>query len=653
MAIAIKRILLVTRNVQFAIDIKRTLESLGEYAVTTVTEARNAIEQLRRKPHHLVLLDVEDLSIAPSVMIDLIRARQGEIAIVLAPDNSSVHELASSYRAQGVVDIPASTRSLIPVLEGSLRDIYDALPQTLKLPAVDLREDTVRIEALVDELLGDEALPSYTLRRLQASYRLLHPDDDSNAIGTSLDSVELVIESDDHGETVRYRRTGQGSRVEKSAADLQAVAEEDTPLTTRGEQTTVRDFAQAVAKSSSEASDTVSSVPAGEASDGSALRRALQEALDENTTIDKLSLLTFHENIKPGSRGEVSPKPSWLRESEKFVREPGFLPEQLPPLQPVPAIEQTTAPADLNNDEDMATTIASNARFSLHDHGGTTANPVPGNESQVPLRSHQGDPLVNQLAVIMTQMMTELTADATVLTRDDTMVAFSGELSLDDFKALRDAIKDDWAAQPDRARLRFLTVPAAGQEYMLYSKGTVGGLTLSLVFAGSKPLSAISKQGDKMLHALAKAADAEDDPAGSRAVDAVQGADLGPVPIPKIAQQSVAFVWLVADPALQLSETVANQLVFWLEVQLNSLAWTIYRLDVHQDFVYLLADVPAVDAPEQLIHDLMDRSLRIVRSEDGSLPSDLWADAYLVLQPGRELNTRELKGFLQFARDDG
>ena len=57
MAIAIKRIMLVTRNVQFAIDVKRSLEALGEYSVTTVADVRNAIEQLREHPLQLLLLD--------------------------------------------------------------------------------------------------------------------------------------------------------------------------------------------------------------------------------------------------------------------------------------------------------------------------------------------------------------------------------------------------------------------------------------------------------------------------------------------------------------------------------------------------------------------------------------------------------------------
>jgi len=83
-------------------------------------------------------------------MIDLIRARQGEIAIVLAPDNPTAQELAQEYRLQGAVDLPVSSRSLIPVLERSLKDVYEALPQTARLPSTDTQDDTVNIESLVE-----------------------------------------------------------------------------------------------------------------------------------------------------------------------------------------------------------------------------------------------------------------------------------------------------------------------------------------------------------------------------------------------------------------------------------------------------------------------------------------------------------------------
>ncbi len=647
MSIAVKRILLITRNVQFAIDVKRALESLGEYTVTPVTEARNAIEQLRRKPHHLVLLDIENLAIAPAVMIDLIRARQGEIAIVLAPDIAAVHDLARRFRAQGVVDVPASTRSLIPILEGSLSDMYDAQPQTMRLPAVDVREDTVHIEAIVDDLLGDQPPPSYTLRRLQASYRLLHPDEDSGDAGAALDAVELVIESDDDGETIRYRHAGSQDYGESDSTGRTFGGEEDTPISGPGEQSTVRDLAHAVTKTITDTSAHATTVPARNAEDDLALGRVLREALDESASLDALSSLSLFDNLQSSDQRDTPQRPSWIKDSEKFVREPSFLRERLPPLDTVPPLEQTTAKSELDGTESRADTDAATREPVDGEAGGTTQNSADSANASSLLTRRINDPYLRQLAVTMTQMMTELTAAATVLTRDDALVAFSGDLSLEDFKSIRDTINDDWTAEPNRARLRFLAVTQTGKEFMVYSKGTIAGLTMTLIFAGNKPLSAINQQGDRMRNALALVPNDT-----GRLEDEAPTALSAEAQLDRSTAQTLAFVWLVSDPEIRLNEVVAKQLVFWLEVQLNGLGWIIHRLDVHQDFVYLLATVPVGTAPEYLVRDLMERSLRIACSEDKALPADLWADAYLVLQPGRDLQTRELGSFLQFARGE-
>lgn len=608
MTIALKRILLVTRDVRFAIDVKRALESLGEYAVTPVTEARNAIEQLRRKPHHLVLLDIEDLAIAPAVMIDLIRARQGEIAIVLAPDVRAAHDLAKAYNAQGVVDIPVSSRFLIPILEGSLKDIYEALPQTVRLPAIDIQEDTANIETLVDDLLDDQTMPSYTVQKLQASYRLLHPTDEGSQVRSNADDLELVIESDDDGDTIRYRHM----RLDDHDSSTIANEDENTPFASPGGGTTVRDMGRALASSAFDTSELATTMPDGQQSDADSLAGVLREVEDENTTIESL--------YGPGIYGKTA--------------------------RASPAdLGQTTLPADLTFSDEAATTDAARSA--------SVAEPAESDGSApVPLFSKVDDPYVRQLAVVMTQTMSELTAEATLLTLDDAIVAYAGELQPDDLNDLRQAIENDWTAEPGRARLRFLTLPDDGRHFMLYSRGTIDGLTLSLVFAGSKSLTAINRQGDRMLQALAQAPTmdetTEDDDSNTRPAPALAGVPDAPTRI----AEAFTFVWLVADPATQLSQNAAKQLVFWLELQLNSLGWTLRRIDVHQDFVYLVADIPPGAAPEELVQDLMARSERIVRSEDQSLPQDLWADAYLVLQPGRDLDMRELQGFLRFVRAD-
>lgn len=640
MTIAVKRILLVTRDVQFAINAKRALESLGEYAVTPVTEARNAIEQLRGKPHHLVLLDIENLAIAPAVMIDLIRARQGEIAIVLAPDNPTAQELAQEYRLQGVVDLPVSSRSLIPVLERSLKDVYEALPQTARLPSTDTQDDTVNIESLVDGLLADQATPSYTLQKLQASYRLLHPTEDDVKAGQGPGDVDLVIESEDDGDTIRYRHV----RSEEQAGAATGKQDEDTPLSSTSEQTTVRDLGRALSDQALGPSEFVTTVPDAQHTDSGNLGRILRDIENENTTIENLSGARRYEDFGRSSSGDLR-RESQLRHGRDVARKPGHSQENLPAIEAPPILGQTTLPAVSNSAGEMATTDAA-----------SSASPSRRAESSgsmhAPLYGKVEDPYVRQVAVVMTQTMNELTAEATLLTRDNAVVAYSGALQPDDLKALRNAINDDWTAEQNRSRLRFITLPDDGGHFMLYSKGTLDDLTLSLVFAGSQSLSAINSQGDRMLQAMAQvpAVDAK-----TEAEDSHSKPTLSLTDVPDSAAgstQALTFVWLVANPAIPLSQNVAKQLVFWMEVQLNNLGSTVRRIDVHQNFVYLVADFPQGAAPDQVAKDLMARSARIARSEDQSLPQELWADAYLALQPGRDLDMRELQGFLSFVRAD-
>ena len=205
-------------------------------------------------------------------------------------------------------------------------------------------------------------------------------------------------------------------------------------------------------------------------------------------------------------------------------------------------------------------------------------------------------PLLAQLAVTMTQMMTDLTADATVLTRGDQIVAFSGELPLDEFRALRRA---------DRRRLdrRKQHIPHS----LHHAAGEPGGITCS-----TRAASVAELYLDDCLQRRAAAAR---HPAAGRSHAAGIGQRPGRSDAPAEAappeaesRQPFAFVWLVDDPARLLRKQVAEQLVFWLEVQLNSLNWKIHRLDVHHDFIYLRADVPGRASPDALVRTVMDRA---------------------------------------------
>ena len=354
----------------------------------------------------------------------------------------------------------------------------------------------------------------------------------------------------------------------------------------------------------------------------------------------------------PGALG-AGVVPAWLRQTEQFIREPRFLSEigggacrpWIRRLKRARQPCQLSRPAPHSEDgaEERAAALDEETEESSVPPAAVSqaSDPLSNDPARAPLWSRNRDPVLAQLAVTMTQMMTDLTADATVLTRGNQIVAFSGEMPLERFRALRRVIADDWMAANSQSRIRFVTLPESGMDYMLYSRGSVAEHTLTMVFSGGRPLRDIRRQGDRMRQAL-DAAPALDAPATA--------SEESLSPPAAEARQPFAFVWLVDDPARLLRKPVAEQLVFWLEVQLNSLNWKINRLDVHHDFIYLRADVPGSASPDALVRTVMERARQIACSEDDALPRDLWADAYLVLQPGRDMSERELQRFLQFAR---
>ena len=649
MAIAIKQIMLITRNVQFAIDVKRALEALGEYSVTTVSDVRNAIEQLRDVPQHLVLLDTDNLTVSPAIMIEMIRSRQEEVAIVLAPDRGSVHELARRYSVQGVVEIPVMARSLIPILEGSMQSAYGRLPPAPEEPPEEVSEDTITIESLLGDLVEDEPGLNYTRRRLQASLELLNPRPERAAAEAAL---ELLVEPEDEGDTVRFRYIKTGDEGASTTLAFGGAMNDETPLAVGRGSKTVRDLAETLAAEARgevqplmAPGDRMDENDVDAIEDSAEFERLLNTVLDESTALENLTIESLFDTTRelPGALG-TGAVPAWLRETEKFIREPSFLPESLPALDAKETIGETTVPAASEAPaaeawQEAATTPPQTAAQGRLDDETDLSSRLP---SWTPLSSRASDPLLAQLAVTMTRMMSDLTADATVLTRDNRIVAFSGDMLLGELRDLRKAIAEDWSADSGQSRVRFVKLPSSKAEFMLCSRRTVAGHCLTLVFAGNKQLRDIRSQGDRMLRALA------DVPEQKPAAEEAQGAE-GEAARAE-ARQPFAFVWLVADPALALRKSLAEQLVFWLEVQLNGLNWRVHRLDVHQDFIYLYADVPARASPEMLARTVMERSSTIARSEDKALPADLWADAYLVLQPGRDLGERELRHFLQFAR---
>jgi len=251
-----------------------------------------------------------------------------------------------------------------------------------------------------------------------------------------------------------------------------------------------------------------------------------------------------------------------------------------------------------------------------------------------------------QLALNLTQVSLELSAEGTLLTQDGEIVAYAGHLSQADTDELRQMIQDDWESTENGARVRFITLPSSNKDYMLYSIRTEDGLTLSMIFAGTTPLRIIRKQAQRLVEALQNVPEAATSPAPIEAPAAPVEAIVPVGPL-----NPFAYVWSVRDPDYRLNPAIAQAITAGLTTQLQELRWQIQDLQVSDDYVYLLAGVPGETPSNELMRDLKLRSATIAHAQDPALvPQMLWADSYLILAPGRALAPDEIMEYIHFQR---
>ncbi|MBC7872276.1 MAG: response regulator [Chitinophagaceae bacterium] len=306
----------------------------------------------------------------------------------------------------------------------------------------------------------------------------------------------------------------------------------------------------------------------------------------------------------------------------------------------------------------------------------TAAPPV-----RVTVGIESDDPQIAQLALSLTQVSLELTAEATLLALNGEIVAYAGSLPLEDIEDLGQAIGDDWEAKPEETRIRFVTLSGSGKDYMLYSRFTEGGFTLTMIFAGNMPLRVIRRQSDRLVEALQTVPDVaqipemlidemEVTPEEVAFIDEAQLLE----PLPEVQQSSAlvatvveptvsvpigpltpyAYVWLVRDPEHALSDPVAQAIVVGLDIQLTRMGWQVNTLRVYEDYVYLLADIPGEAPPSQLVQELKRLASDVAYGADIRLdPATLWAESYMTVLPGREPSWDEIQRYIHFARMRG
>lgn len=239
-------------------------------------------------------------------------------------------------------------------------------------------------------------------------------------------------------------------------------------------------------------------------------------------------------------------------------------------------------------------------------------------------------------ALLLTHDQIGTTATALILTEESEILAHSGEMPTQEIEELERVIGGDWDVRGTQARVRYITLPTSRQEYMLHTRRTENGYVLSMAFAGDLAISEIRAQSDAVaetLHAMR--------PAAIRESDAM----------PEGSLVGLTAVWMLDNPGAPLTADIAQAVVIEFDRQLRDLGWTIHAMNVHADFVYVYCDVQTTYLASEVIAELKRISAEAACSRRPEwTPDDLWADAYMVLMPGRELGSDEVESFLTFTR---
>ncbi|MAS32992.1 MAG: hypothetical protein CL610_03220 [Anaerolineaceae bacterium] len=270
------------------------------------------------------------------------------------------------------------------------------------------------------------------------------------------------------------------------------------------------------------------------------------------------------------------------------------------------------------------------------------------------------DPYIAQIALSLTQVSLELAAEATLLTSNDEIMAFAGQLEQSDVEELRAVLADDWDANANEARIRFVTAPTSGKDYMLYSRKTVNDFTLTMIFSGTTPLRDIRRQGRRLIDALESVDEVaiealpEPMPTPAAATMTAEMPAVAPVEVeddePETTQP-FTYLWMLRDPDAIFEDFTARAIVAGLRLQLTEQDWHIQSLAAQGEYVYVHADVPGERPAYEVIDDLKQRTAEIIHAQYPDInPDELWADSYLVMMPGRELDADEISQFINFER---
>jgi CheY-like chemotaxis protein len=600
------RVLIVNRQIDFAVTVKRSLEQLGGYEVAPFTGADTALDYARTRPHDVALVDFTLRGISGGEIIEKLREIQPDIAIIATPKNAETQAAMRDLSLQEVVDTPMPVRQLIPVLERAVKHARETLlPDTVEAPS-----------------MGD----SQTLKILPPEFTPL--DKILQKTGGMEEGVETIEVDMSDLET-------PSERVKRALSVFEQLAAEEPPMPGVEDNATVGDLRNSLLDTSERAVVQILSVPEplnepqplppddGDDPEAPILaRKILEETLDHTS-----SLKALVEEVAPES---PSVKVAAAMEGVQDEAEVERITEQ-----PVAEVEPVGEEIDEAKLTQMALDLTQ-ASLELTAEATLLSRYGQVIASAGSLPKEDIDQLVDQLTGDWSSqsrirfinlpssgkdymLFSRRTTDNLVLT-----LVFAGNMPL---RVIR--------RQSDKLMRAMNAVPEAEESIMTDE--------VEIPVEETLPEDAEAMPNALMADNLANV---------EKDLEYVQNLDKPPQEIvPAGPLTPFSFVWLVRDPDKTLPDGVAQAIIAGMDLYLTQEGWTINTLRVHEDYIYLYGAVPGERPANEIIQELKVQSAQIAAGKDSTLnPEALWADAYFALLPGRELDTPDIQRFIRFGR---
>lgn len=111
---------------------------------------------------------------------------------------------------------------------------------------------------------------------------------------------------------------------------------------------------------------------------------------------------------------------------------------------------------------------------------------------------------VSRAARHLTRLMLESSAQAALITRQNELWAYAGQLKREAAQELARSVQKYWDTQSEIDLLRFIRLEATDAQHMLYARRLTASMVLALVFDAETPFSTIRAQAGQLVRSLSE-----------------------------------------------------------------------------------------------------------------------------------------------------